>query len=265
MLRQLSSLRGFTIQGIDGDIGSVQDVYFDDSAWVTRYLVIDTAYWLEDRRVLISPFAVTGIDWYHNRIIVELTRKHLQNSPQLEVELPNLRRQEVAYLDYYGYPHYWAGSRTWGDLPSPSTRAPGSARTKARRARSGLCRQQADSRLRSGNAVIGYQIEAADGPIGRVADLVQDELTWSLRYLLIDARSWLAGRHVLVATQWVEAVSWDMRALFLGLDREAVRSSPAWHAEDLLTHDHEKSSFESHGHAASQAAPGRRHRSSLRG
>jgi len=61
MLRTAGELKGVTIQATDGDIGSVQDLYFDDHSWTVRYLVVDTGTWLPGRQVLISPFAFRAV------------------------------------------------------------------------------------------------------------------------------------------------------------------------------------------------------------
>jgi uncharacterized protein YrrD len=46
MLRDLNDLHGRTVVARDGDIGSVQDIYFDDEAWGVRYLVVNTGAWI---------------------------------------------------------------------------------------------------------------------------------------------------------------------------------------------------------------------------
>ena len=58
MLRSMSDLQGYAIAATDGDIGHVTDFYFDDEAWVIRFLVVDTGSWLSSRKVLISPIAI---------------------------------------------------------------------------------------------------------------------------------------------------------------------------------------------------------------
>jgi hypothetical protein len=58
MLRSLNNLGGYAIVAIDGPIGHVKDFYFDDEAWVIRYLSVDTGSWLSSRNVLISPIAI---------------------------------------------------------------------------------------------------------------------------------------------------------------------------------------------------------------
>ena len=41
MLRSMSDLEGYAIRATDGPIGHVKDLYFDDEAWVVRYLVVE--------------------------------------------------------------------------------------------------------------------------------------------------------------------------------------------------------------------------------
>ena len=55
MLRRMNDLEGLAVETADGAIGHVKDLYLDDSAWVARYLVVETGSWLSSRRVLISP------------------------------------------------------------------------------------------------------------------------------------------------------------------------------------------------------------------
>ena len=58
MLRRISTLKGLTVRAIDGEVGSVYDVYFDAQHWTVRYFVIDTGTWLSGRRVLVSPMSL---------------------------------------------------------------------------------------------------------------------------------------------------------------------------------------------------------------
>ena len=53
MLRSMKDLENFTISATDGEIGHLKDFYFDDDAWVVRYLVVDAGSWLSSRKVLI--------------------------------------------------------------------------------------------------------------------------------------------------------------------------------------------------------------------
>ena len=53
MLDKAKTLTGYSLQSLDGDIGKVKDLYFDDRDWTIRYLVADTGEWLGSRQVLI--------------------------------------------------------------------------------------------------------------------------------------------------------------------------------------------------------------------
>jgi len=55
MLRTVKQLEELVIGATDGPIGKVKDLYFDDEAWVVRYVVVDTNRWLGGREVLVSP------------------------------------------------------------------------------------------------------------------------------------------------------------------------------------------------------------------
>src|SRR6266508_5022629 len=97
-------LKGVTIQATDGDIGSVQDLYFDDHSWTVRYLVVDTGTWLPGRQVLISPFAFRAISGA-SRLQTTLTKDQIENSPSIDTDRPVNRQREIEDSRYYGYPY----------------------------------------------------------------------------------------------------------------------------------------------------------------
>lgn len=100
MLRKVSALAGYALGSIDGDIGKVEEFFFDDDYWTIRYFVADTGNWLGDRQVLISPYALGAVHVEDRRIDIELTRGQIEGSPPLNADKPVSRRFEE---DYYGY------------------------------------------------------------------------------------------------------------------------------------------------------------------
>jgi hypothetical protein len=78
------------------------------------------------------------------------------------------------------------------------------------------------------NEVTGYHVQAADASIGQVDGSLFDDRNWSLRYLIIDTRNWMPWRHVLVATDWVQRVSWEDHKAHAELTRDEVRDSPEY-------------------------------------
>ncbi len=83
MLRTAGNLKGVTIEAMDGDIGSVQDLYFDDQTWTVRYVVVDTGTWLPGRQVLISPFAFQVVQGA-SRLRTSLTKEQVRDSPSID-------------------------------------------------------------------------------------------------------------------------------------------------------------------------------------
>jgi hypothetical protein len=55
MLRNANKLQGFKIRTTDGEIGRVDQFYFDDETWAVRYLVVDTRKWWPGKKVVESP------------------------------------------------------------------------------------------------------------------------------------------------------------------------------------------------------------------
>jgi len=49
MLTNTMHLKGFVIRATDGELGTVDDFYFDDETWAIRYLTVDTGGWLGGR------------------------------------------------------------------------------------------------------------------------------------------------------------------------------------------------------------------------
>ena len=46
ILIKAKTLKGYQLESLDGEIGKVEEFYFDDHHWTIRYLVADTGNWL---------------------------------------------------------------------------------------------------------------------------------------------------------------------------------------------------------------------------
>ena len=73
---------------------------------------------------------------------------------------------------------------------------------------------------------VGCGIEARDGAIGKVADLVVDDETWEITDVLVDSRHWLPGRLLLISPQVIERIDWAQKTLHLRLAREDILQAP---------------------------------------
>ena len=237
MQYSVKDLKGCAIGATDGDIGKLDDFYFDDEFWTIRYLVTETGNWLLNRKVLISPFAIIKADLARERLNVTLTKKQVAESPSIDTDKPVSRQHEAYYHDYYGYPYYWNGPYLWGPTFNPQIQVAVQKRIEERREE----REKAsDLHLRSVNKVTGYHIEATDGVIGHVQDFIIDLETWEIRYLIVDTQNWWPGRKVLVAPRWLDRVSWNGSKVYVNLSRKAIKNAPEYHPEALNREYEEK-------------------------
>lgn len=252
MILSTQDLHRAAVSATDGDIGSVRDAFFDDDRWTFRYLVVETGSWLLSRKVLIAPTAVRRIDLAASRVEVSLTREQVKDSPDIDTDKPISRQHEMNYLDYYGYGYYWAGPFIGAGVGAAGI-VPPLVEEQIREAREEQL-ANADPNLRSAKEVSGYAIQATDGEIGHVADLLFDDETWMLRYLVVDTGNWLPGKHVLVAPDWVDQVSWAERKVAIDLSRETIERSPDFKHHSMLTEDYERELYAHYGRASSSSA-----------
>ena len=117
MLNKAKTLKGYKLNSLDGEIGRVDEFYFDDRHWAIRYLVADTGNWLTGRQVLISPYVLNGMNKEEQHFSVGLTKKQIEDSPSLDSDKPVSRQFEQAYVGFYGMPIYWGGPNMWGSDP----------------------------------------------------------------------------------------------------------------------------------------------------
>jgi sporulation protein YlmC with PRC-barrel domain len=242
MLRSLMDLNGMTLHARDGDVGKVEDLYFDDESWGVRFLIVHTGRWLMGKRVLISPISVDKVDWLKKEVRTKLRMEQVENSPDVDTEMPVSRQEELKLHLYYDYPVYWGGSALWGNYMDPTVMAL-RTRLSEKDRREMEERIEGDEHLRSAKEVRGYHIAAVDGEIGHVEDFLLEGETWALRYLVVDTRNWLPGRRVIVFPEWIEDVDWNERKVRVTLGREMIKSSPEFEGPRQVDREYEGKLF----------------------
>ena len=261
MLRNLKGLRGYAIRASDGVIGKVDDFYFDDETWAIRYLVVDTGTWLSGRKVLISPIALGHAGWMGRQLPVALTRAQVERSPDIDTRKPVSRQHEAQYFGYYGYPYYWGGAGLWGMGAYPgSLTAQGRIEENVEAHASHAMPAPDDCHLRSSNAVIGHHINATDGDIGHLEDLLVDDHTWAIRHLIVNTSNWWGGQRVLIAPHSIKDVSWSEAKVSVDLTRQAVRDAPAYAPAAEVDRQSEPAISGHHGRPGRSTIKTRKHR-----
>jgi hypothetical protein len=229
MLHLASKIRGASVRAVDGDIGSVEDFYFEPFSWTIRYIVVNAGKWLNDRQVVLSPMSVRG-PWGMSGIPVELTKEQVRSSPELDLNAPPSRDGESAVLGYYGYPAYWGADGLWGPFGNPGAlvMAPVEKPVEdpARAVTSTVNPEERD--LQSTKAITGYHIKAADGEIGHVDDFLIGDESWRIRYLRVDTSNWIGGKAVVVQAAELEWIDRAKGELHFALTRDAIKNGPSF-------------------------------------
>ncbi|EHQ31036.1 PRC-barrel domain-containing protein [Mucilaginibacter paludis] len=225
MERNINSLTGYSLKASNGEIGDVKEFYFDDETWKIEYLVIKTGGWLSGREVLIAPHAVKKVDWLNRFFKVSLTKKQVENSPDIDIHKPVYRQHEIELYDHYAWEGYWLsgfypGGYLGVSIPFPSIEGKGTMPPSSDEKGS-----KDDLHLRSTKKVTGYHVHAKDGDIGHIHDFVVDDQTWQLLYLVIDTHNWLGGKKVIIAVADILKVDWDNSKVYVDLTISAVKKS----------------------------------------
>ena len=206
MLVNLQVLNGSSINAVDGEIGQVEDVFFDDRHWAIRFLVVDTHPWIPlSQKTLISPIALVGFDDKDRLLNVTITKEMVKNSPSIDEHQTVSREFEKIFFDYYGYGYYWMGTEPWGDYAHPTALINRNTLIQDDREDN---LTQTTNHLRSANEIVHYGIDALDGKKGYVKDIVWDTDNWSLCYFVVDTRDWLpGGKKVLISPEQLNTLN----------------------------------------------------------
>jgi hypothetical protein len=232
MLNNSSFLKGLVIHATDGELGEVEEFYFDDEAWGIRYLVVRAGGWFNGRQVLISPISIARVDWTARQLHVNLTATQVKNSPGIDTDQPVSRQEEANFSTYYGYRYYWQGPYLWGNAYRPGDA--GETYPKVDTAK-----LSGDSHLRSSDSVQGYHVDAKDGEVGHVEGFIIDDEVWNVAYIDVATRNWLPGKHVLLSPAWIDRVSWTDSKIYAGMFRDAIQNAPEYALATPITREYE--------------------------
>jgi uncharacterized protein YrrD len=247
MQRNLNHLIGWNLDATDGEIGKVEDFYFDDQTWTIRYLIVKTGSWLSGRKVLISPASLPGHSWESGLFPVNLTKEQVRNSPDIDTDKPVSRQQEEELARYYPWTDYWGTGfypgPVWGVIPSTPVIDPGTIREADRTRMS-----HEDLHLRSSQQVNGYHIHAIDGEIGHVDDFILEEETWQISYLLVNTHRWIGGKKVLVTVRHIKEVNWENSKVVVDINVDAIKNGVAVDKWDYIIPEDDKAQYHDHTH-----------------
>jgi hypothetical protein len=232
MLHCVNHTYGFSIRALDGPIGEVHELLFDDRLWTLRYLVAQLGGWLDGRFVLIPAGMLLGLDSPARAIEVALTQQQVANSPDIGIDQPVSRQIASSRFRIDYTPTYWGTAGLWGlgmgpGDPSTAARLLDAADQDGHTGQQ-TGRKYGDPHLRSTRAVRGYGVQSRDKTIGHIADLVVDDTIWALRYVAIAPRIWWLGKKVLAPARWISGIDVSQSQVTVDAPREVIWGGPAF-------------------------------------
>jgi hypothetical protein len=93
--------------------------------------------------------------------------------------------------------------------------------------------------LLAASALKNYAVEAQDGTMGTVKDLLFDDRTWQIRWLVIDTGGWLSERKVLVHPSTIGPIDYGRRTVQVALTKLRVQDSPSLSTDLPVSRQHE--------------------------
>ena len=89
----------------------------------------------------------------------------------------------------------------------------------------------------------GFTISASDGILGTVTDFLFDEDSWTLRWIVVDAGTWLTGRKVLLPVSVLGHPDLAARSFPVRLTMAKVKASPDYDTHQPVSRQREQRMF----------------------
>lgn len=240
MKRSMNEIIGHSIITRDGTKGKIKDFLFDRDSWQVRYIEADFGTLFSSDRILIPRTMLADSHISDEDLHLNVTTSLIKLGPKPEENLPVSRQYEEKINQYYNQEFYWTGPG-YGVAGEPETMAgPG----YPRRIPSYSMDEDMEpgSNLHSFKEVKGYNIHATDDTLGGVDDLIFDDDSWQIWYMVVDTNSWLPwSKKVLIDISFIENINYEDREAEINLHTDVIKSAPEYEEKDSLDTQYESS------------------------
>jgi uncharacterized protein YrrD len=101
--------------------------------------------------------------------------------------------------------------------------------------------------LRLSSEVRGYAIRARDGVIGKVSDILFDDQTWMMRWVVVDPERWLEDRKVLLPIIALGHLDAEQEEFSVRLSRQQIKDSPDIDSDRSVSRHMEANVYDHYG------------------
>jgi hypothetical protein len=183
-------LIGLPIAAVDGQLGRLADLCFDDERWVIRYFIVNTS--SRERALTVA----LGVEALADEIAADA-------SP------------DAACVDTAPWAKTSSQGSSIGDGGSwPGDEAPRDATAATRTPGTHLQRVE---------EVRGYHVVGSDGEIGRIDGFLISEASWAIEYIVVASDS---GKRVVLVPSWIRDIDRTERRVMLDVSSSLVLGGP---------------------------------------
>jgi hypothetical protein len=220
MIRSYNKMQGTQILAVDGEIGMLKDVYFDDRNWKVQYFIVELGPWFSGKDVLIPPALVSPFDGISLK--VQLTKKELQTSSHDDSLLPFPLLQRYYERNFQSF----VGSNGCFMGPGPIVVPPIQINVKNA--------IWDDPHLWSCNNVSRYEIIARDGDVGTNQDVLIDDNRWLVPFIVAAINCPGHLQEKLYNPQIIEDIEWALEVVNISETKDKVFAMPCFEASKHL-------------------------------
>jgi hypothetical protein len=224
MLQNITKLLDFRVVNAQGDVGKVNDFYFDDATWIIRYLLVETGDWLSRNHMLIATEAFEEPDAGKSLFTLNVSRDIIRNSPDINKPLPIPAQYKNELARYRGeWPVYYTPAHEIPRRPKLSTPGMSTAVIED---------EIATGQLFSVKDIAHYRVTGNGSDIGKGQDLIIDDIFWSIRYLAATTAPSESGR-ILLAPGMIDHIDPVRHEIVTPLRKEAIRPNATYELRNL--------------------------------
>lgn len=225
MIRSFKRMQGMPIKVLDGEIGKLKDMYFDDNNWTVQYFVVALGSWFSGKDVLVPPATIAPFDGISLK--VQLTKAELQACPHADSAIPVSLQQRYNVKSIFNMV-YTSGNFMSG---GPMLVSPVCDSVKYI--------SEGNPHLRSSKSVSTYQLVAHDGEIGAIKDILFDDSFWLIRFIVAKVNNIEDCQERLFGPQIIEDIEWSLAIVRIAGTRNQAHKKPHFDASRYLDTSYE--------------------------
>jgi hypothetical protein len=73
-------------------------------------MIVRTGSWFSGKHLMLAPSTIRDVVWERRSVFVNLSKEQITKSPDLNMEMPVTREQEIELAQQLRYPDYWSGT-----------------------------------------------------------------------------------------------------------------------------------------------------------